>query len=69
MRFSRYYNLKYHGIAITCLKYVIFKCLHPEPCEAFFFIMDRCALLDLFWTIEKFHPFTAIIKIGRARMF
>ncbi len=39
----------------------------PEPCEACF-IMDGCTLFDFFWTVEQKHPFTAIIKLGRARI-
>ncbi len=40
----------------------------PELREALF-IMDRCTLLNFFWTVEKKHPPTAIIKLGRARTF
>ncbi len=32
-------------------------------------MMDGCTLLELYWTIENQHPFTAIIKLGRARPF
>ncbi len=39
----------------------------PEPCEAHF-IMDGCALLDFFWTVEKKHLLTGIIKLVRARI-
>ncbi len=32
-------------------------------------MMDKCSLLDFYWTIE-YHPFTAIIMLGRrARTF
>ncbi len=32
-------------------------------------MMDGCTLLEFYWTIEYQHPFTAIIKLGRARPF
>ncbi len=31
-------------------------------------MMDKCSLLDCYLTIE-YHPFTAIIMLGRARTF
>ncbi len=36
----------------------------PEPCEACF-ILDACALFDILWTVEKKHPPTAMITLGR----
>ncbi len=37
-----------------------------KPCEARF-IMDACALFDVFWTVEQKHPPTPVIKLRRAR--
>ncbi len=51
------------------------KCIHlrkeafihpPEPCEARI-ITDACALFHVFWTVDKKHLLTPIIKLGGAR--
>ncbi len=41
---------------------------YAKPCGALF-MMDGCTLLDFYWATEYQHPFTAIIKLERARTF
>ncbi len=38
----------------------------PEPCEARF-IMDAHTLFHVFWTVDKKHPLTPIVRLGGAR--
>ncbi len=39
-----------------------------KPCEACF-IMDGCALFDIFWTVEPKHPPTAMIMLAISGQF
>ncbi len=42
--------------------------INPRSRLEHFFMMDKRSLLDFYCTIE-YHPFTAIIILGRARTF
>ncbi len=42
--------------------------IHPLESREACFIMDACALFDIFWTVEQKHLPTPILKLRRARI-